>query len=55
MESKINLIKVMFADKGKTNKLLSGQKSKNHATFSLWCTNMAKPAVETTMRIVKVL
>ena len=39
MERKINRIKVMLAEKGKTNKWLSEQVGKDPATVSKWCTN----------------
>lgn len=55
MERKINRIKVMLAEKGKTNKWLSEQVGKDPATVSKWCTNMAQPTLETMMQIAKVL
>ena len=55
MERKSNRIKVMLAEKGKTNKWLSEQVGKDPATVSKWCTNMAQPTLETMMQIAKVL
>ena len=55
MERKINRIKVILAEKGKTNKWLSEQVGKDPATVSKWCTNMAQPTLETMMQIAKVL
>lgn len=55
MERKINRIKVMLAEKGKTNKWLSEQVGKDPATVSKWCTNAAQPTLETMMLISKVL
>ena len=55
MERKINRIKVMLAEKGKTNKWLSEQVRKDPATVSKWCTNAAQPTLETMMLIAKVL
>ena len=55
MERKINRIKVMLAEKGKTNKWLSEQVGKDPATVSKRCTNMAQPTLETMMQIAKVL
>ena len=55
MERKINRIKVMLAEKGKTNKWLSEQVGKDPATVSKWCTNMAQPTLETMMQVAKVL
>ena len=55
MERKINRIKVMLAEKGKTNKWLSEQVGKDPATVSKWCTNMAQPTLETLLQIAKLL
>ena len=55
MERKINRIKVMLAEKGKTNKWLTEQVGKDPATVSKWCTNAAQPTLETMMLIAKVL
>ena len=53
MERKINRIKVMLAEKGRTNKWLSEQVGKDPATVSKWCTNMAQPTLETMIQITK--
>lgn len=55
MERKINRIKVMLAEKGKTNKWLAPQLGKDPATVSKWCTNAAQPTLETMMLIAKML
>lgn len=55
MERKINRIKVMLAEKGKTNKWLATQLGKDPATVSKWCTNAAQPPLETMMLIAKML
>ena len=55
MERKINRIKVMLAEKGKTNKWLATQLGKDPATVSKWCTNAAQPTLETIMLIAKML
>jgi len=55
MERKINRIKVMLAEKGKTNKWLATQLGKDPATVSKWCTNAAQPTLETMMLIAKML
>ena len=55
MERKINRIKVMLAEKGKTNKWLAIQLGKDPATVSKWCTNAAQPTLETMMLIAKML
>ena len=55
MERTINRIKVMLAEKGKTNKWLAAQLGKDPATVSKWCTNASQPTLETMMLIAKML
>ena len=55
MEREINRIKVMLAEKGKTNKWLAAQLGKDPATVSKWCTNASQPTLETMMLIAKML
>jgi len=52
---KINRIKVMLAEKEKTNKWLAEQVGKDPATISKWCTNTAQPSLEMLLQIAKVL
>ena len=52
---KINPIKVMLAEKEKTNKWLAEQVGKDPATISKWCTNTAQPSLEMLLQIAKVL
>ena len=52
---KINQIKVMLAEKEKTNKWLAEQVGKDPATISKWCTNTAQPSLEMLFQIAKVL
>ncbi len=52
---KINRIKVMLAEKEKTNKWLAEQVWKDPATISKWCTNTAQPSLEMLLQIAKVL
>ena len=52
---KINRIKVMLAEKEKTNKWLAEQVGKDPATVSKWCTNTAQPSLEMLFQIAKVL
>ena len=52
---KINRIKVMLAEKEKTNKWLAEQVGKDPATSSKWCTNTAQPSLEMLFQIAKVL
>ena len=52
---KINRIKVILAEKEKTNKWLAEQVGKDPATISKWCTNTAQPSLEMLLQIDKVL
>lgn len=52
---KINRIKVMLAEKEKTDKWLAEQVGKDPATISKWCTNTAQPSLEMLLQIAKVL
>ena len=52
---KINRIKVMLAEKEKTNKWLAEQVGKDPATISKWCTNTAHPSMEMLYQIAIVL
>ena len=51
----INRIKVVLAEKKRTNKWLAEQLGKDPATVSKWCTNTAQPSLETLLEIAKVL
>ena len=51
----INRIKVVLAEKGKTNRGLPEQIGKNEATVSRWCSNKAQPGLETLLEIARVL
>ena len=56
MESKdLNRIKVMLAEKKRTNKWLAEQLGKDPATVSKWVTNVSQPNVETLIQISKCL
>ena len=57
MESKkdLNRIKVMLAEKKKTNKWLASVLGVNAATVSKWCTNSSQPSLETLMKIAELL
>ncbi len=55
MEKDINRIKVVLADKKRTNKWLAQQLGKDPATISKWCTNSCQPSLETLMKISKLL
>ena len=55
MDKDINRIKVILAEKKRTNKWLAEQLGKDPATISKWCTNACQPPMETYMRIAKLL
>lgn len=50
---KINRLKIMLADKGKTNKWLAEQLGKSEVTVSRWVTNEIQPSMETFLEIAK--
>lgn len=51
----INRIKVMLAEKRRTNKWLAEQLGKDPATVSKWCTNTSQPTIETLLKIADLL
>ena len=51
----INRLKVVLAEKKRTNKWLAEQLGKDPATVSKWCTNTAQPGLETLLKIAEVL
>ena len=51
----INRIKVVLAEKKRTNKWLSEQLGKTPATVSKWCTNTSQPDLQTLARIAELL
>ncbi len=55
MKEAINRIKVVLADKNRTNKWLAEQLGKDPATVSKWCTNTSQPGVETLIEIARIL
>ena len=55
MNKDINRLKVVLAEKKKTNKWLAEKLSKDPATVSKWCTNTLQPNVETLVDIAKLL
>ena len=55
MGRNINRIKVVLADKRKTNKWLAEQLVVAQSTVSKWCTNDAQPSLETLMQIARLL
>lgn len=55
MNTDINRLKVVLAEKKKTGKWLAEQLGKDPATISKWCTNSSQPALETLVEIAKLL
>jgi DNA-binding Xre family transcriptional regulator len=56
METKnLNRIKVVLAEKSRTNKWLAERLGKDPATISKWCTNSAQPNLENLMDIARCL
>ena len=55
MDKDINRIKVVLAEKKRTNKWLSEQLGCAPTTVSKWCTNVCQPPMETYLRIAKLL
>ncbi len=52
---KINRLKIVLVEQGKTGKWLAGQLGKNEATVSRWCSNAAQPSLEMLMKIAEIL
>ena len=56
MEAKnLNRLKVVLAEKNRTNKWLAEQLGKDPATISKWVTNSAQPNLENLMDIARCL
>lgn len=56
MEGKdLNRLKVVLAEKKRTNKWLAEQIGVDQATVSKWCTNSEQPNLENLMEIAKCL
>ena len=55
MNSTINRIKVVLAEKQKTNKWLAEELGVNQATVSKWCQNHSQPDLYTLSAIAKAL
>ena len=52
---KINRIKVILAEKDKTNRWLAEQLGKTEVTVSRWCTNEVQPSMDTFLEIAQLL
>ena len=55
MSKKINRIKVILAERNKTNKWLCDELGVAPTTVSKWVTNSSQPSMETFMRIAQLL
>ena len=55
MSKDINRLKVVLAEKKRTNKWLAEQLGTDPGTVSKWCTNTMQPNLETLVEIAKVL
>ena len=55
MKEDINRLKVVLAERKRTNKWLAEQLGKDPATVSKWCTNKAQPGLETLVQIAECL
>ena len=51
----LNRIKVVLAEKGKTNKFLSDNLGVAPTTVSKWCTNQSQPTLEILIKIADLL
>ena len=51
----MNRIKVVLAEKNKTNKWLAEQLGKDPATVSKWVTNVSQPSLELLLQMAKIL
>ena len=51
----LNRLKVVLAEKKRTNKWLAEQLGKDPAIISKWCTNNAQPSVENLIDIARCL
>ncbi|MDM1523080.1 helix-turn-helix transcriptional regulator [Empedobacter sp. 225-1] len=52
---KINRLKIVLAEKEKTNKWLANELGKSESTISRWCTNEVQPSLETMAQIARLL
>lgn len=52
---KINRLKIVLVEQGRTGKWLASQLGKNEATISRWCSNTSQPSLEMLMKIASIL
>ena len=55
MDKDMNRLKVVLAEKKRTNRWLAEQLGKDQATISKWCTNTSQPGLETLYQIARLL
>ena len=55
MSEDINRLKVVLAEKKRSNRWLANQLGKDEGTVSKWCTNKMQPNLETLRETAKVL
>lgn len=55
MKQEINRLKVVLAEKKRTNRWLATQLGKNEATISKWCTNTTQPSLDDLVAIARCL
>ena len=55
MNKDINRLKVVLAEKKRTNTWLAEQLGKDPGTVSKWCTNTMQPNLETLVEIAKIM
>ncbi len=51
----LNRIKVILADRQRTNKWLAEQLGKDKTTISKWCTNSSQPDLESLIKTARLL
>ncbi len=54
-KKQINRIRVVLAEKDRTNKWLAEKIGKNRTTISRWCTNDMQPSLETLIEVALIL
>ena len=55
MGKKLNTIKTVLAERGKSNQWLAERLGNNESTVSRWCTNTSQPSIEKLYQIAQVL
>lgn len=53
MKRKINRLKIVLAEKKRTNRWLAAQLGNNEATISKWCTNSSQPSLDDLVSIAQ--